>query len=192
VNRNFSGSRAPVEQMTSVIWTTPMGLPIVQPYRRIKRKQLITPVQSVYIGDPNLQTQVNPNKQSSAFPPNFIHSLDATHMMLTALECRVSVLDASIRVVTSLTISCTAGGADIRIGARLILDSCLHSRQDVRNYSRYFRISAFLRHHGQTSQRGACRPPNAFNLLTSCLFYPSSESVMMVTRSQCSRSTSVK
>jgi DNA-directed RNA polymerase len=28
-------------------------------------------------------------KQASAFPPNFIHSLDATHMMLTAIECRV-------------------------------------------------------------------------------------------------------
>ena len=32
---------------------------------------------------------VNGVKQASAFPPNFIHSLDATHMMLTALECRV-------------------------------------------------------------------------------------------------------
>ena len=32
---------------------------------------------------------VNVSKQVSAFPPNFIHSLDATHMMLTALECRV-------------------------------------------------------------------------------------------------------
>ena len=34
-------------------------------------------------------TIVNSVKQASAFPPNFIHSLDATHMMLTALECRV-------------------------------------------------------------------------------------------------------
>jgi DNA-directed RNA polymerase len=24
----------------------------------------------------------------SAFPPNFVHSLDATHMLLTALECK--------------------------------------------------------------------------------------------------------
>jgi DNA-directed RNA polymerase, mitochondrial len=32
---------------------------------------------------------VNSLKQASAFPPNFIHSLDATHMMLSALECRV-------------------------------------------------------------------------------------------------------
>ena len=34
-------------------------------------------------------------KQASAFPPNFIHSLDATHMMLTALECRVRPLPHS-------------------------------------------------------------------------------------------------
>ena len=33
---------------------------------------------------------VNSAKQASAFPPNFVHSLDATHMMLTALECDVS------------------------------------------------------------------------------------------------------
>lgn len=28
-----------------------------------------------------------PDKQSSAFPPNYVHSLDATHMMMTAREC---------------------------------------------------------------------------------------------------------
>ena len=28
------------QQMTSVIWTTPLGLPIVQPYRKVKRKQV--------------------------------------------------------------------------------------------------------------------------------------------------------
>ena len=26
-------------------------------------------------------------RQKSAFPPNFVHSLDSTHMMLTALRC---------------------------------------------------------------------------------------------------------
>ncbi|KAF9444243.1 DNA/RNA polymerase [Macrolepiota fuliginosa MF-IS2] len=76
------------EQMTSVIWTTPLGLPIVQPYRKTARKQVMTAVQTVYISDPNSLAEVNAVKQASAFPPNFIHSLDATHMMLTALECR--------------------------------------------------------------------------------------------------------
>ncbi|KAH7908847.1 hypothetical protein BJ138DRAFT_1011941 [Hygrophoropsis aurantiaca] len=75
------------EQMTSVIWTTPLGLPIVQPYRKTKRKQIMTALQSVFISDPNSPAEVNAAKQASAFPPNFIHSLDATHMMLTAIEC---------------------------------------------------------------------------------------------------------
>ena len=41
------------EQMTAVVWTTPLGLPIIQPYRKIKRKQIMTSMQSVYISDPN-------------------------------------------------------------------------------------------------------------------------------------------
>jgi DNA-directed RNA polymerase, mitochondrial len=41
------------EQMTTVVWTTPLGLPIVQPYRKIRRKQVVASVQSVYISDPN-------------------------------------------------------------------------------------------------------------------------------------------
>lgn len=80
------------EQMATVIWTTPLGLPIVQPYRKTKRKQIMTALQTVYISDPNSPAEVNGTKQASAFPPNFIHSLDATHMMLTALECRVSAI----------------------------------------------------------------------------------------------------
>jgi hypothetical protein len=27
-------------------------------------------------------------RQRSAFPPNYIHSIDSTHMMMTALACR--------------------------------------------------------------------------------------------------------
>lgn len=80
------------EQMTSVIWSSPLGLPIVQPYRKVVRKQVATSMQSVFLHDPQLSTQVSAAKQSSAFPPNFIHSLDATHMFLTALECQQNKL----------------------------------------------------------------------------------------------------
>lgn len=31
---------------------------------------------------------VQKSKQRSAFPPNYIHSLDSTHMMMTATDCR--------------------------------------------------------------------------------------------------------
>jgi DNA-directed RNA polymerase len=88
---SLTKNRIRKEQMSSVVWTTPLGLPIVQPYRKTKRKQIMTTIQTVFISDPNAPAEVNAIKQASAFPPNFIHSLDATHMMLTALECRVSL-----------------------------------------------------------------------------------------------------
>ncbi|ORY26907.1 hypothetical protein BCR39DRAFT_540046 [Naematelia encephala] len=81
-------SRLPKEFMTAVVWTTPLGLPVVQPYRKVAKKQIMTALQTVYISDANKAQDVNSQRQSTAFPPNFIHSLDATHMMLTALECR--------------------------------------------------------------------------------------------------------
>lgn len=49
-------NRMKKEQMTAVIWTTPIGLPIVQPYRATKRKQITTHLQTVYIADPNVPT----------------------------------------------------------------------------------------------------------------------------------------
>lgn len=51
--KTTSSNRLKKEQMTSVVWTTPMGLPIVQPYRKTKRKQISTALQTVFISDPN-------------------------------------------------------------------------------------------------------------------------------------------
>ncbi|XP_057697349.1 DNA-directed RNA polymerase, mitochondrial [Corythoichthys intestinalis] len=72
----------------TVQWVTPLGLPIIQPYHHTRNQMLRSVIQHI-----NLQishdTKQRPDtvKQKNAFPPNFIHSLDSTHMMLTALHC---------------------------------------------------------------------------------------------------------
>ncbi|EFR02380.1 DNA-directed RNA polymerase [Nannizzia gypsea CBS 118893] len=71
----------------SVIWTTPLKLPVVQPYREAKARQIPTSLQLCTIKDVRGANEVNRRKQLQAFPPNFIHSLDATHMMLSAIKC---------------------------------------------------------------------------------------------------------
>ena len=73
--------------LSSVIWTTPLGLPCVQPYRGTKNQVVTTNLQDISISDPFKATQVDSRKQMTAFPPNFIHSLDATHMLMTAAAC---------------------------------------------------------------------------------------------------------
>ncbi|TPX65186.1 DNA-directed RNA polymerase [Spizellomyces sp. 'palustris'] len=75
-------------RVTSVIWTTPLGLPIVQPYRNFQPRSVQTLLQTITIYDFTTLAPVNAQKQSTAFPPNFIHSLDAAHMMLSAIQCQ--------------------------------------------------------------------------------------------------------
>jgi DNA-directed RNA polymerase, mitochondrial len=72
---------------TSIIWTTPLKLPVVQPYRKNSAKLVKTILQTLTIQSPNSTQCVDKRRQLQAFPPNFIHSLDATHMLLSALKC---------------------------------------------------------------------------------------------------------
>ncbi|GAB7352504.1 hypothetical protein MBLNU459_g2905t1 [Dothideomycetes sp. NU459] len=71
---------------SSVIWTTPLRLPVVQPYRTTKRRLVATNLQKIALQEPQAVDPVSKRKQLQGFPPNFIHSLDATHMMLSALK----------------------------------------------------------------------------------------------------------
>ncbi|KAL2918417.1 DNA-directed RNA polymerase [Polyrhizophydium stewartii] len=81
-------NKAVPDNMTSVTWTTPLGLPVVQPYRSKGMRNVTTSLQTFKIVDDLTPTPVNAQKQSSAFPPNFVHSLDASHMMLSAIACQ--------------------------------------------------------------------------------------------------------
>ncbi|XP_018059905.1 PREDICTED: DNA-directed RNA polymerase, mitochondrial isoform X1 [Atta colombica] len=64
-----------------VQWVSPLGLPIIQPYSKHKKLN----------NSNNLKLKIfrklDTVKQKNAFAPNFIHSLDSCHMMLTSLYC---------------------------------------------------------------------------------------------------------
>jgi DNA-directed RNA polymerase len=82
---------------SSVTWTTPLRMPVVQPYRSTSSRSVTTNLQKVTLQEPQVWDPVSKRKQLQAFPPNFIHSLDATHMMLSALKCNeVGLTFASI------------------------------------------------------------------------------------------------
>ena len=72
---------------STVVWTTPLRLPVVQPYRKTKSTEIKTNLQALHLHEPQVWDPVSKRKQLQAFPPNFIHSLDATHMLLSALKC---------------------------------------------------------------------------------------------------------
>ena len=71
-----------------VSWVTPLGLPVIQPYRKQQSYSVQTIMQAVSLADHSDLLPVSSQRQRSAFPPNFIHSLDATHMLMTATRCQ--------------------------------------------------------------------------------------------------------
>ena len=68
-------------------WTTPLGWPVVQPYRSLRSVQVKTILGTVSVAAPDGDMPADKRKQVAGAPPNFVHSLDATHAQMVALAC---------------------------------------------------------------------------------------------------------
>ena len=69
-------------------WITPLGMPVIQPYRRDRKFVVKTLLQAITLAEHSDHLPVSGQKQRSAFPPNYVHSLDATHMIMTSLKMK--------------------------------------------------------------------------------------------------------
>jgi len=68
-----------------VHWKTPLNLTCIQPYHQEVKRVIQTGLQRMTYHERT--SAISRARQKSAFPPNFVHSLDSTHMMLTAIGC---------------------------------------------------------------------------------------------------------
>ena len=69
-----------------VAWMSPIGVPAVQPYRQKKPYTIVTLLQTVVLTNTSDNLPLHKSRQVTAFPPNYVHSLDASHMLFTAIE----------------------------------------------------------------------------------------------------------
>lgn len=74
----------PAELRNALCWTTPLGLVVRQPYKVRSECPLFTA--HGYTKVPGDSVAPASRKQLTAIAPNLIHSLDATHLAMTALE----------------------------------------------------------------------------------------------------------
>lgn len=68
-----------------VSWTGALGNTIIQPYTSSKRLAVVTCLRSLYVNHSE-PLSISKSRQCNGFCPNFVHSLDAAHMMNTATE----------------------------------------------------------------------------------------------------------
>ena len=128
---------------------------------------------------------VNSQKRASAFPPNFIHGLDVTHMLLTALECRVRF--PSCRMWELLTIIVVDPRLDVH-------DSYWTHPSSIDQMSTIIRDTFIALHSSDvlgrllsevTCIQQAKHPPTlTLRVGVVCIFYYSSTNDMRVTKSQ--------
>lgn len=76
-------------------WTTPSGFPVEQSYKNMTSIRVDTAIN----GRTNLRLEIPTDdldyrKQCSAIAPNWIHSLDASHMALTVVACKEQGVDS--------------------------------------------------------------------------------------------------
>ncbi|CAK7565711.1 MAG: DNA-directed RNA polymerase [Sporothrix epigloea] len=122
---------------STLVWTTPLQMPVVQPYRKANIRAIDTCLQDLILSMPSRADPVHRRKQLQAFPPNFIHSLDASHMLLSALEC-----DALGLQFAAVHDSFWTHAADINTMNRVLRDAFvrIHSEDVVGRLAREFEV----------------------------------------------------
>lgn len=67
------------------MWTSLSGFPIVQYYRKIPKGYITSTLQNLKVRKLNKLAPIDEQKLINAVAPNFIHSIDAIHLLMTSL-----------------------------------------------------------------------------------------------------------
>lgn len=73
------------EKNVAVRWTSPAGFPVVQEYVEQRVRHLYTAMQKLTLREPDEKGEISLARQVRGLPPNFVHSFDAAHMMLSVV-----------------------------------------------------------------------------------------------------------
>ncbi len=116
----------------AITWTTPAGFLIHQHYLKQKNRDIRTfwgSVKQRVKLSLNVDTnQLNKRKQANGISPNFVHSMDASHLMLTINKC----LDAGIKSFAFIHDSYATHAADTDKLAELLREAFIEQyRIDV-------------------------------------------------------------
>jgi len=76
-------------------WRTPVGMPILQTYQSMKSRRVKTTLGDtvVYLTLHEGTSEVDKGRMKSSVSPNFVHSMDAAHLMLSVATARDNGID---------------------------------------------------------------------------------------------------
>jgi DNA-directed RNA polymerase len=108
-----------VDNGNLIEWTTPVGFPVMQEYREAKMKQVFVACmgQKLKVNVPlEMEEQdgkLRKKKMKNAISPNFVHSLDAAHMLLTVEAFRKATGNTGHLAMVHDSYACHASDAAV-------------------------------------------------------------------------------
>lgn len=106
-----------VDHGNLIEWTTPVGFPVMQEYREAKTKQVFIACmgQKLKVNVPLEMSEqdgkLRKKKMKNAVAPNFVHSLDAAHMLLTVEAFRAATGNTGHLAMVHDSYACHASDA---------------------------------------------------------------------------------
>lgn len=73
-----------------MMWSTITGFPVIQMYFTDSKTSISTPLQHLAVRKQTVIKEIHTRKQYNSVAPNFIHSIDATHLLFTCNSCQES------------------------------------------------------------------------------------------------------
>lgn len=112
-----------------VRWTTPVGFPVMQAYADIETRRVKTAINGklVYFRVNQETDKLDRRKQSSGIAPNYVHSCDAAHLMLTVVRAKQAGIRSFACVHDSF--GCPAG--DVEDLYRIVRESFVEMYETV-------------------------------------------------------------
>lgn len=137
----------------AVEWETPLNFVCIQPYFKVLPQPTDMPdkVYHYLCRNSNIMRISNVNKQKNGFAPNFVHSLDSVHMMLTSLYCYRKGLTYGSVHDSFWTHAC-----DVEIMSKITREQfiALHSQPILEDLSNYF-IDRYINRGDLTAEQCA-------------------------------------
>jgi len=92
--RHCAGKIASLRKVP-VMWRSPIGFPVMQGYWNEKQSRIYTAIQSINLRVPENEKKLSTVRQRNGIVPNFVHSVDASHMFMVATEAQDVGIHAS-------------------------------------------------------------------------------------------------
>ena len=89
-------ARVVAHEELPVNWTTPIGFPVMQSYRNTKSTRVKTKLgeSTIRLSLVEERKTINKRRMADAISPNFVHSMDATHLMLSVCYAADNGIDS--------------------------------------------------------------------------------------------------